>query len=134
MVLSSNVYGSFLFIMNKFIVWAIYTDNNSICKIIDNETLWGEQFYRIWLPAQDVVIRVKSNKLQALDGSPQNNQSSYLSYLLTACKISDTVTHDVLLSPIEASVIPLPHQLQALSRVMQKDRVRYLLADEVGLG
>jgi superfamily II DNA or RNA helicase len=120
--------------MNIFENWVIHKDTNTICKIIEREDLWGEQFYRIWLPAQDVVIRVKSDKLQALDGSPQNNQSSYLSYLLTACKIGDTVTQNVLLSPIEASVIPLPHQLQALSRVMQKDRLRYLLADEVGLG
>ncbi len=31
-------------------------------------------------------------------------------------------------------VIPLPHQLHALSRAIAGDRIRYLLADEVGLG
>jgi superfamily II DNA or RNA helicase len=31
-------------------------------------------------------------------------------------------------------VIPLPHQLYALTRAMSGDRIRYLLADEVGLG
>jgi superfamily II DNA or RNA helicase len=40
----------------------------------------------------------------------------------------------VLLAPIESSVIPLPHQIRALSRAIANDRVRYLLADEVGLG
>ena len=35
---------------------------------------------------------------------------------------------------IESSVIPLPHQIRALSRAITNDRVRYLLADEVGLG
>jgi superfamily II DNA or RNA helicase len=40
----------------------------------------------------------------------------------------------VLLAPIESSVIPLPHQLVALARAMAQPRVRYLLADEVGLG
>jgi len=40
---------------------------------------------------------------------------------------------DVLLAPIE-SVIPLPHQLKALSKAVSSDRIRYLLADEVGLG
>jgi SNF2 family DNA or RNA helicase len=39
-----------------------------------------------------------------------------------------------LLAPIESSVIPLPHQIRALSRAIANDRVRYLLADEVGLG
>jgi SNF2 family DNA or RNA helicase len=33
-----------------------------------------------------------------------------------------------------SSVIPLPHQIRALSRAISSDRVRYLLADEVGLG
>jgi len=40
----------------------------------------------------------------------------------------------VLLAPIESSVIPLPHQLQALSRALATNQVRLLLADEVGLG
>jgi hypothetical protein len=31
-------------------------------------------------------------------------------------------------------VAPLPHRLYALNRAMSRDRVRYLLADEVGLG
>lgn len=44
------------------------------------------------------------------------------------------MTQDVLLAPIESCVIPLPHQIRALSRAMAGDRVRYLLADEVGLG
>ncbi len=40
----------------------------------------------------------------------------------------------MLLAPIEASVIPLPHQIRALGHAIEHDRVRYLLADEVGLG
>ena len=40
----------------------------------------------------------------------------------------------MLLAPIEASVIPLPHQIRALRHAIEHDRVRYLLADEVGLG
>jgi hypothetical protein len=39
-----------------------------------------------------------------------------------------------MLSPLEADIIPLPHQLYALNRSLQGDYVRFLLADEVGLG
>lgn len=48
----------------------------------------------------------------------------------------DTMPGDphVLLAPMESNVIPLPHQLNVLARTMAGDRVRYLLADEVGLG
>jgi superfamily II DNA or RNA helicase len=114
--------------------WVIYKENSTICKIIETEHLWGEQFFRVWIPAQDVVIRVKSDKIQQLDGATQKNQAAYLQYLFTASKIGDALAHDVLLSPIEASVIPLPHQLKALSRAIKEERIRYLLADEVGLG
>ena len=31
-------------------------------------------------------------------------------------------------------MVPLPHQLYALNRAVSRDRIRYLLADEVGLG
>jgi len=41
---------------------------------------------------------------------------------------------NLLLAPIQSSVVPLPHQLYALNRAMSRDRIRYLLADEVGLG
>lgn len=40
----------------------------------------------------------------------------------------------MLLAPLSTDVIPLPHQLQTLERVTRGDQVRYLLADEVGLG
>jgi SNF2 family DNA or RNA helicase len=47
--------------------------------------------------------------------------------------VADALTQDAV-GAIEASVIPLPHQIRALSRAIANDRVRYLLADEVGLG
>ena len=40
----------------------------------------------------------------------------------------------LLLAPMESNVIPLPHQIHALSRAVSGDSIRYLLADEVGLG
>ena len=54
--------------------------------------------------------------------------------MASAARVADALTQDVLLAPIESSVIPLPHQIWALSRAIAGDRVRYLLADEVGLG
>ena len=62
-------------------------------------------------------------------GSPDD-----IAYVAAAARVADALTQDVLLAPIESSVIPLPHQIRALSRAIANDRVRYLLADEVGLG
>jgi superfamily II DNA or RNA helicase len=60
--------------------------------------------------------------------------ASRIAYVAAAARVADALTQDVLLAPIESSVIPLPHQIKALSRAISGDRVRYLLADEVGLG
>ncbi|MGK5092026.1 SNF2-related protein [Deltaproteobacteria bacterium TL4] len=45
-----------------------------------------------------------------------------------------TISPTTFFAPIDSSVIPLPHQIRALSQAVSSDRVRYLLADEVGLG
>ena len=58
----------------------------------------------------------------------------WITYVTAAARVADALTRDVLLAPIESSVIPLPHQIRALSRAALNDRIRYLLADEVGLG
>lgn len=57
-----------------------------------------------------------------------------ITYAVAAARIADALTQDVLLAPLEAGVIPLPHQLYALTRAVTDDKVRFLLADEVGLG
>jgi hypothetical protein len=38
-----------------------------------------------------------------------------ITYVAAAARVADVLTQDVLLAPIEASVIPLPHQIKALS-------------------
>jgi SNF2 family DNA or RNA helicase len=58
----------------------------------------------------------------------------HIVYVAAGGRVADALTQDVLLAPIESSVIPLPHQIWALARAMAMDSIRYLLADEVGLG
>lgn len=113
--------------------WYYSIDHNQLCQIIETQTLWGETTCRVWLPGRDSVVRVPASRLKSLEsastGSPDN-----IAYIAAAARVADALTQDVLLAPIESSVIPLPHQIRALSRAIANDRVRYLLADEVGLG
>src|SRR5208282_4319966 len=88
---------------------------------------------RVWLPSRDSVVRIPTSKLQPLENAG-GCSSDEIAYVAAAARVADALTQDVLLAPIESSVIPLPHQLRALSRAIANDRVRYLLADEVGLG
>ncbi|HNZ39946.1 MAG TPA: helicase-related protein, partial [Candidatus Latescibacteria bacterium] len=92
-----------------------------------------EIFCRVWLPQSDSVVRVAASRLEPLEGA-RAISPEYIAYVTAAARVADALTQDVLLAPMETSVIPLPHQIRALSRAIQNDRVRYLLADEVGLG
>jgi superfamily II DNA or RNA helicase len=58
-----------------------------------------------------------------------------LIYTVSAARIAESLAQsDVMLAPLEGSVTPLPHQIYALSRAISTNKVRFLLADEVGLG
>ena len=113
--------------------WRWSDDHGQLCQVIETQTLWGETTCRVWLPGSDSVVRIPASRLKPLEsagtGSPDD-----IAYIAAAARVADALTQDVLLAPIESSVIPLPHQIRALSRAIANDRVRYLLADEVGLG
>lgn len=113
--------------------WYYSPDHGQLCQVIEAQTLWGETTCRVWLPGRDSVVRIPASRLKSLEsagtGAPDN-----IAYIAAAARVADALTQDVLLAPIESSVIPLPHQIRALSRAIANDRVRYLLADEVGLG
>ncbi len=113
--------------------WAWSLEHQQVCKIVETQDLWGSKLYRVWVPGKDAIVRVREGQLRPpTESAPRS--SAWLSYLTAAARVSDALTQEVLLAPIEASVIPLPHQIRALSRAVSNDRVRYLLADEVGLG
>jgi superfamily II DNA or RNA helicase len=109
--------------------------------VLEELPLWGEVSCRIWLPSQDVVVRVpKSSLLPLSDTLEQSSEPNRVAYIAAAAKVSDAIEgvqsaeNPVLLAPMDSNVIPLPHQIHALKRAMSGDKVRYLFADEVGLG
>jgi len=112
--------------------WVLVHPQKVFGKIIEKACLWENPSFRVWLPATDSIIRVDTSALSPAQSS--FHSAHYLTYVASAARVADALTQDVLLAPIESSVIPLPHQIWALSRAIAGDRVRYLLADEVGLG
>ena len=123
-------------------VWQYSTVHNSACKVIEEQTLWGQTVCRVWLPNQDAVVRVPRSALRPLSADLQPEiEVGRIAYVAAAAKVAEVLEGStsatdghVLLAPMESNVIPLPHQIHALSRAISGDRVRYLLADEVGLG
>lgn len=113
--------------------WRHSLDHDEPCRVIGIDSLWGERTAQVWLARRDAVVRLPLNRLRSLtDAEPPTLDQ--LCYVSAAARILDALERDVLVAPLEGSVIPLPHQLHALQRAMSGDRVRYLLADEVGLG
>jgi len=123
-------------------VWQYSTVHNSTCKVIEEQTLWGQTVCSVWLPNQDAVVRVPRSALRPLNADLDPKiEAGRIAYVAAAAKVAEVLEGStsatdghVLLAPMESNVIPLPHQIHALSRAISGDRVRYLLADEVGLG
>ncbi|WP_256666327.1 MULTISPECIES: DEAD/DEAH box helicase [unclassified Pseudomonas] len=94
--------------------------------------MWGEISYRIWLPSRNAVVRARAADLKSLTEIMPS--LAHIQHTAAAAKLHDALEDNLLLAPIQSSVVPLPHQLYALNRAVSRDRIRYLLADEVGLG
>lgn len=112
--------------------WCWHTRQATHCRVVERLTLWGEATYRIWFPAKDAVLPARVVELAPL--SSVRPTVEQLLHATAAAKLQDTLEDYLLLAPIQSSVIPLPHQLYALNRAVGQNRIRYLLADEVGLG
>jgi superfamily II DNA or RNA helicase len=112
--------------------WCWFNRQASPCRVIERQDVWGEVAYRVWLPAKDAVVRARAVDLASLESVRPSVEQ--ILHTTAAAKLLDALEDNLLLAPIQSSVVPLPHQLYALNRAISRDRIRYLLADEVGLG
>jgi SNF2 family DNA or RNA helicase len=112
--------------------WCWDTRHGSPCRVVDRQDICGVIAYRVWLPANDALVRGGAADFVPLAAvRPSLKQ---ILYTVAAGKLLDAVEDKLLLAPLQSSVVPLAHQLYALNRAMSQHRIRYLLADEVGLG
>lgn len=113
--------------------WVWSEQHQQAGQVIETSNLWGEWLCRVWFAHSDSVVKIAGVQLHSLAGR-QPFSAEYIAYVAAAARVAASQNEDVLLAPISSNVIPLPHQLKALNRAMSKNQVRYLLADEVGLG
>ena len=95
-------------------VWRWSRDHLQVCRIIESETHWGDNFCRVWLTGNDSVVRVVADTLEPID-DPTPETSDRIKYVTAAARVSEAIEHDTLLAPISAAVVPLPHQIKALT-------------------
>ena len=112
--------------------WVWSEPHQQAGKVIEQITLWGESVCLVWLTLGEQVVKLPVSQLRTLDDEVVS--PAYIAYVAAASRIANSQNEDILLAPMSSNVIPLPHQLKCLNRAMSNGRVRYLLADEVGLG
>ena len=83
-------------------------------------------------PANGSVYKATSEQLK-MGGNEAQLDENYLRYVMLLSKIKNETSAGVL-SSLSSGIIPLPHQLHVLDRALETRSIRYILADEVGLG
>lgn len=111
---------------------AFDTNAKSNVKILERLEAWGYVSYRVFNPETGKVYKATETQLNR-DGGSNIYDENYLRYVTLLSKVKNE-TSEGLLSSLASGVIPLPHQLHVLNRVMENNHIRYILADEVGLG
>ena len=106
--------------------WAYSAALGEPVRILDVDSVWDHTVCVVWIPRLAKVERVPANSLSAAQ-APKTIDLDRIAYAACAARIADALTEDVLLAPLEAGVIPLPHQLYALTRAMSEEQVLSLI-------
>lgn len=101
-------------------------------QVLEKIEAWGYTSYKVFNPATGRVYKANEEQLSS-SGSTMQYDENYLRYVTLLSKIKNE-TAGGFLSSLASGIIPLPHQLHVLNRAMETNNIRYILADEVGLG
>lgn len=101
-------------------------------QVLEKIEAWGYTSYKVFNPATGRVYKANEEQLSST-GSTMQYDENYLRYVTLLSKIKNE-TAGGFLSSLASGIIPLPHQLHVLNRAMETNNIRYILADEVGLG
>jgi len=105
--------------------------NNERVQIISANDAWGFVSYKVYNPISKTVYKLSVDTLTTTN--TDNHNENYLRYVAMLSKIRSETAGGVL-SKLSSGIIPLPHQRYVLNRAISNNNIRYILADEVGLG
>jgi SNF2 family DNA or RNA helicase len=101
-------------------------------QILDVSEVWGFVSYKVFNASTGTVYKLSADDICA-EVPEEHFNESYLRYVAMLTKIKNETSAGIL-SKLSSGIIPLPHQLHVLNRALSNNNVRYILADEVGLG
>ena len=108
------------------------TSTGTNVQVLEKIDVWGYVSYKVFNLATGKVYKVSGEQLN-IESSGILYDENYLRYVTLLSKIKNE-TAGGLLSSLSSGIIPLPHQLHVLNRALETNNIRYILADEVGLG
>ena len=100
-------------------------------ELLSTRITFGKSVSRIRVLVDSQVLDVPTEELKEDDTSVSLQE---LAFKAMVARIRNDVAARGSLAPLESNIIPLPHQILALEKVMSGSFLRYLLADEVGMG
>lgn len=100
-------------------------------EILSRKSVFGKQIAEIKIL---YTGEVKSVPFSELSDEKKIPTDAEVAFKAIAAKIKSEVFKQSMLAPIESNIIPLPHQILALEKVMAGQFLRFLVADEVGMG
>jgi SNF2 family DNA or RNA helicase len=115
----------------NFSVGDVVQFNDQEAEIIELAKVFNVRKARIKILKSNELKEVVVDQLQE---SLDVYSDSKISYLAIAAKIKSEIANQAILAPLESNIVPLPHQILALEKVMSGQFLRFLMADEVGMG
>lgn len=100
-------------------------------EILSEKSVFGKQIAEIKILSTGDI---KSVPVSELSDEKKIPTDADIAFKAIAAKIKSEVFKQSMLAPIESNIIPLPHQILALEKVMSGQFLRFLIADEVGMG
>lgn len=100
-------------------------------EILSRKTVFGKQIAEVKILSTGEVKSVPFSELSDEKKVPTDAE---IAFKAIAAKIKSEVFKQSMLAPIESNIVPLPHQILALEKVMAGQFLRFLIADEVGMG
>lgn len=110
----------------------IDTQCNRVVLIVEAHELWGITTYKVIDMATNAVYSVNEKYLASFVPTSTASEE-FVRFVAAWCKVKNELANGTVFNTSE-SVLPLPHQRYALERAIASNDVRYMLADEVGLG
>lgn len=110
----------------------IDTQTGRVVLIVEVHELWGMTTCKVIDMTTNAVYSINAEKL-ASSGAVCAASESFVRFTAAWCKVKNELANGTVFD-ISESVLPLPHQRYVLERAIATNDVRYMLADEVGLG